>query len=165
MSIRLAALTVYDGREIYEMLQRVGACENEFKNTAHGLTYEQYKSWLVEQSDWDRGNNLPEGYVAQSVFWLFDDDKPIGIGKIRHELNENSRTVGGNIGYAIDPLHRGKGYATLLLGELIKKAKELNIEEILLSVEKYNPASKRVIEKNGGRLLFENDARWFFTFE
>ena len=165
MSIKLVKLSVDDGNDIYELLQRIGACENEFKNTAHGLTYEQYKEWLKQQSDWDMGMNLPKGYVAQSIYWLYDSGIPIGIGKIRHELNDNSRKIGGNIGYAIDPIQRGKGYATRLLGELVKKAKELNIKEILLSVEKYNPASKRVIEKNGGRLINENDSRWFFSFE
>ncbi|MCR5226394.1 MAG: GNAT family N-acetyltransferase [Eubacterium sp.] len=165
MSIRLVDLSLEDGRDIYEMLQRIGACENEFKNTAHDLSFDEYKDWLKEQYDWARGVNLPQGYVPQSIFWLFDDDVPVGMGKIRHELNENSRRIGGNIGYAVDPGYRGKGYATFLLGKLINKAKELKIEEILLSVEKYNPASRRVIEKNGGRFLYENDERWFFTFE
>ena len=59
MSIKLVKLSVDDGNDIYELLQRIGACENEFKNTAHGLTYEQYKEWLKQQSDWDMGMNLP----------------------------------------------------------------------------------------------------------
>ena len=165
MAVHLEKLSVDDGQAIYDMLQRIGACENEFKNTAHGLTYDEYKEWLKEQADWAKGLNLPEGYVAQSVFWLFDGDVPVGFGKVRHKLNSNSRKIGGNIGYAIDPLYRGNGYATVLLGWLVEKARELNVGETLLSVEKYNPASKRVIEKNGGRLIDENSERWFFTFD
>lgn len=164
MTIRLKQLHCDDGFDIYSMLQRIGPCENEFKNTAHGLNYQQYKEWLKQQDDWSMGLNLPDGYVAQTIFWLFDDNQPVGIGKIRHELNNHSRMIGGNIGYAIDPKCRGRGYATKLLEMLIVKAKELGVKEILLSVEKYNPSSKRVIEKNGGELIRENDERWFFSF-
>ena len=163
--VKLRQLSIDDSVDIFKMLQRIGPCENEFKNTAHGLTYEEYKAWLVQQDDWSKGVNLPEGYVAQTIFWLFDDDKPVGIGKIRHELTCHSRTIGGNIGYAIDPVSRGKGYATKLLELLILKAREIGVLETLLSVEKYNPASKRVIEKAGGKQINENDDRWFFTFD
>ena len=107
---------------------------------------------------------MPDGYVPQTIFWLYDDEQPVGVGKIRHALNDNSRKIGGNIGYAIDPMFRGKGYATHLLSLLVIKARAMNISELLLSVEKYNPASKRVIEKCGGKLIRENDERWFFEF-
>ena len=158
-------LSVSDGKDVYGMLQRIGPCENEFKNTAAGLTFDEFKTWLQRQDAWSRGQDLPEGYAPQTVFWLYDDDVPVGIGKIRHSLNENSRKAGGNIGYAIDPQYRGRGYATALLSELIKQADSLGIKEKLLSVEKYNPASKRVIEKCGGEPAYENEERWFFRFK
>ena len=132
--IELKQLSTKDGLKVFEMLQRIGSCENEFKNTAHGLTYDEYKVWLVQQDDWSKGANLPEGYVAQTIYWLIDEDNPVGIGKIRHELNCQL------------------------------KAREIGVLELLLSVEKYNPASKKVIEKNGGKLINENEDRWFFTF-
>ena len=160
--IQLRKLSLNDGRNIYEMLQRIGPCENEFKNTANGLSFDEFSLWLKEQDSWSGGENLPEGFVPQTVFWLFDDDIPVGMGKIRHCLTERSRSAGGNIGYAIDPLQRGKGYATHLLTALSLKADELGIKEKLLSVEKYNPASKRVVEKCGGILVSENNERWYF---
>lgn len=163
-NVYLSKLSFDDNSLIYEMLQRIGKCENEFKNTANGLPYDQFKNWLKQQDDWSKGQNLPAGYVPQSIYWLYCDDIPVGIGKIRHSLNDNSRLVGGNIGYAIDPLYRGRGYATQLLSLLIKKAKELEIQELLLTVEKYNPASKRVIEKAGGIMIKETIERWYFSF-
>lgn len=163
--IFLVKLNIHDDINIYHMLQRIGSNENEFKNTAHGLNYDEFKSWLIKQDDWSKGQNLPEGYVAQTIYWLYDGKVPVGIGKIRHELNDHSRLIGGNIGYAIDPDYRGRGYATILLRYLIIEARKLGIKEKLLSVEKYNPASRRVIEKNGGRMIGENENRWFFTFD
>ncbi len=156
-------LSVNDREDVYQMLQRIGKNENEFKNTAWGLSELEFKDWLVEQHNWSIGEGLPNGYVPQTIFWLYNGDTPVGIGKIRHELNEYSRRIGGNIGYAIDPLQRGKGYASILLRLLTEEADRMNITERLLTVEKYNPASKRVIEKCGGVIINENEERWFFS--
>ena len=161
--LSLIQLSPCDGEDIYEMLQRIGMNENSFKNTAHGLTYIEFKEWLIEQDAWSRGVLLPETYVAQTVFWLFDCNVPVGYGKIRHSLNDFSRNNGGNIGFAIDPLQRGKGYATILLHELIIKADELGVLEKLLTVDKGNIASRKVIEKNGGILVKENEYRWYYS--
>ena len=40
----------------------------------------------------------------------------------------------------------------------------MKIEEIMLTVDKYNYASKKVIEKNGGKLFDENEKKWYFKF-
>ena len=155
-------LTIYDGRDVFDMLKRIGRDENHFQNPVHDMDYKQYKAWLIEQDDWSNERNLPNGYVGQTSFWMYVDNQPVAFGKIRHKLNESSRTIGGNIGYAVDPIHRGKGYATVILKELISIANQMGIEEKLLSVEKYNYASKKVIEKNGGYVFDENDLRWYF---
>ena len=165
MLARLVSLSINDGMDVYEMLQRIGPCENKFKNTAHGLTREEFRAWLRQQFDWSEGRNLPEGFVAQSVYWFYDGEVPVGIGKIRHELTENSKNIGGNIGYAIDPRYRGKGYGSVFVKQLVAKAKELGVNDILFTIEKYNPASRRVVEKSGGRLIRENEERWFYSFE
>ena len=162
-SVYLKKLTINDDRQVYDMLQRIAPHENEFVNSAYGLSFQEYQKWLIEQEAWSRGESLPKGFVAQSIYWLYEKKIPVGIGKIRHELTEQSRKKGGNIGYAIDPLYRGEGYATLLLSLLLLEANSLGIDNILLTVEKNNPASRRVIEKNGGKIIRENQYRWFFT--
>ena len=160
----LKQLSVSDGMDIYKMLQHISAVENEFKNPVKEMTYDEYKQWLKQQDDWSRGENLPDGYVGQTCFWLFDNGVPVGFGKIRHSLTEQSKQIGGNIGYAISSDYRGKGYGSILLKKLLESADNMNIDEKLLTVEKYNYASKRVIEKNGGKLIKENEYRWFFEF-
>lgn len=161
----LRQLSPLDGEIIFEMLQGIGVEENAFTNPVKGMCYEDFVVWLVQQDHWSKGEGLPQGYVGQTIFWLFDNDTPVGIGKIRHALTEHSRKIGGNIGYAISDKYRGKGYGTIILKLLLEKAKEMNVKEKLLTVEKINPASKRVIEKNGGRLIDENEERWFFSFD
>lgn len=163
-SIVLIQLSLYDGMAFYDMLQHIGKDENAFTNPVCGMSYEEYKEWLKQQDDWSRGENLPIGYVGQTVFWLMDGETPVGIGKIRHSLTESSRAFGGNIGYAISSEYRGRGYGSVLLKELLRKADEMGVAEKILTVEKYNYASKKVIENNGGKLYDENELRWYFEF-
>ncbi|MBQ2176965.1 MAG: GNAT family N-acetyltransferase [Alphaproteobacteria bacterium] len=158
-------LSVLDGEDVYQMLQTIGENENAFTNPVNGMNFVCFKQWLVQQYEWSLEKNLPIGYVGQTIFWLYDNETPVGIGKIRHALTEHSRKIGGNIGYAISDKYREKGYGTIILKLLLEKAREMNVKEKLLTVEKINPASRRVIEKNGGRLIDENEERWFFSFD
>lgn len=163
--IHLCQLSPLDGKNVYEMLQNIGFEENAFTNPVNGMSYENFENWLVQQDKWSRSEELPQGYVGQTIFWLYDNSIPVGIGKIRHALTDHSRRIGGNIGYAISSTYRGKGYGTIMLELLLDKAKEMNLKETLLTVEKNNLASKRVIEKNGGKLIDETAERWFFSFD
>ena len=147
------------------MLQTIGSEENEFHNEAYGLSFEEFKSWLKKQFEWSNGIGLPEGYVKQWIFWMYVNGRPVGFGKLREKLTEQSRIIGGNIGYAISASERGKGYGTVLFGLLLKKAKENKIKTVMSTVEKKNPISKRVQETNGGILIQENDQRWYFSFD
>ena len=160
----LQQLTVSDGMDVYNMLQHIDEEENAFRNPVKGMSFDEYKRWLIQQDAWSKGEQLPLGYVAQTCYWLIIDGKPVGFGKIRHAITPASRQKGGNIGYAISSEYRGKGLGTLLLSLLLKKASEMKITEILLTVEKYNVASKKVVEKNGGHLVAENQDRFFFVF-
>ena len=160
--IRLQKLSTNDGMDVFEMLKGIGSVEKSFTNPTYKMNYTEFQDWLLQQVLWDQGVMLPEGYVAQSIYWLYDDETPVGMGKIRHELTENSRKKGGNIGYAISHSYRGKGYGSVLLKLLLEEAKRIGVNEILLTIDKNNEASKSVCEKNGGVLFDENTERWFY---
>ena len=164
-SVELLQLSPEDGMEVYEMLQRLGPSENAFNNEVNGMTYEEYKDWLIERDAWSRGELLPDGYVKQWIYWLVAEGRPVGFGKLRERATEHSRLFGGNIGFAVDPLARGKGYGSKLFALLLEKAKEKGIHEVFSTVEKYNYRSKHVHEKCGGKLVKEDDVRWYFIFE
>ncbi|WP_208919150.1 GNAT family N-acetyltransferase [Paenibacillus uliginis] len=73
---------------------------------------------------------------------------------------------GGHIGFVIRPSERSKGYGKLLLKELLDKAKEKQISEVLLTCDEDNAASRRIIESNGGRLKDIHDGSckyWIMT--
>lgn len=88
--------------------------------------------------------------VPNIQYWLVEGDKYIGHGNYRPTLNENLEFRGGNIGYAIRPTERKKGYATLIMQKLIEKAKADGLKELLITSDSDNMASIGVIEKVGG---------------
>lgn len=75
----------------------------------------------------------------------------VGIIDIRHYLNEK-HYYSGHIGYSIRPNLRCKGYGTEILRLGIEKAKDINLEKLLISCKKSNIASQKVIERNNGIL-------------
>ncbi len=162
--IQLRKLSKNDGEDVFQMLKGIKASENSFTNPTYDMSFSDFQKWLVLQEQWDKGEGLPVGYVAQTVYWLYKDSIPIGIGKIRHSLTPASRKNGGNIGYAISLPYRGKGYGTEILRLLLIEAKNIGVKEIILTIDKGNIASRRVCENNRGVLFFDDDDRWFFRF-
>lgn len=163
--VQLKMLSKDDGIEIFTMLKGIKKIENSYTNPTFDMTFSEFKEWLEIQEQWSRGEKLPKGYVPQTIYWLYDGNTPVGMGKIRHYLTECSRKNGGNIGYAISSQYRGRGYGSTFLNLLLNEAKRIRIGEILLTVDKNNEASRKVCEKNGGILFDENSERWFFKFE
>ncbi len=103
------------------------------------------------------GKNLPEGYVPQTTLWLIDHEEYIGTVRIRHELNEYLKKIGGHIGYEIKPAERRKGYGSEILRRSLPHAKELGLERVLLTCDSTNLGSRKIIEANGG--VFEKEAQ------
>ncbi|HZH97657.1 MAG TPA: hypothetical protein VEX38_01685, partial [Fimbriimonadaceae bacterium] len=69
------------------------------------------------------GENLPEGIVQQTVFWLVDEaDQIHGELRLRHRLNDALLQEGGHIGYVIRTSSRRKGYGRLILRLGLEKA-------------------------------------------
>lgn len=159
----LRALTAGDGRDVYEMLQEIGADENGYINCVQGMSYEDYRAWLAECLSYDLPENRPDWMVAQSTFWLYEDDRPVGVGKIRHALTDALRESGGHIGYAIRRSARGQGYGTHLLPLLLTECRKLGLSRVLLTAHADNVPSRRIIERAGGVLEKENGERtWYW---
>ena len=113
-----------------------------------------FADYVEKKQSESRGENLPEGYVPATTYWLVDGDKYIGGVSVRHELNKNLKNIGGHIGYDIRPSERGKGYGSKVLELGLQKAKELGVARVLVTCSVTNIASRKIIEKNGG--IFEN---------
>lgn len=154
---KLQKLSPSDGKEIYDMLQKIPREENSFQNGYHGMSFEEYKAELKDRYDESLGVNLKPDRVPQTTYWFYVDDKPVGFIKIRHYLNDRLKEIGGHIGYTIAPEFRAKGYATKMLELALIEAKKMGIDKILITCDKDNSASRRVVEKNGGVLESEEE--------
>lgn len=152
MRIELRECSVNDGYEILEMLREIGRGENGFENSVYNIRDEEFRGVIHSWIDASRGIGLRPDHVPQTVYWLYADDRPVGIAKLRSYLNDRLRSHGGHIGYCIRPSERKKGYGTIILGEVLKKASEMKIPRALITCNDDNTASRRVIEKNGGIL-------------
>ena len=111
-----------------------------------------FESYVEREKSQARGENLPEGYVPQTTYWLIDGEEFIGGVRIRHSLNERLKQIGGHIGYNIRPSKRRQGYGSNILQLSLLKAKELGIDRVLLTCDVNNEPSRKIIERNGGFL-------------
>lgn len=59
----------------------------------------------------------------------------------------------GHIGYAVPPWRQGLGHATRALALVLPLAREVGLTWVELTTQAENPASQRVVAKNGGRVV------------
>ncbi len=109
---------------------------------------------IIERAySFERGIDMPAGYVKETLFWLIDGERFIGQIGIRHELTEHLLRYGGNIGYEIRYSECKKGYCTKMLALALDYCKtELRLPKVLITCDDDNVGSAKVIENNGGVL-------------
>ena len=108
-----------------------------------------FSSYIAKLDAESKGIDLLEGRVPQTTYWLIDNDEFIGRVRIRHSLNDTLMKIGGHIGYDIRPSQRKKGYGKAILRLALPLAKELGIDNALITCDVTNIASRKVIEANG----------------
>lgn len=96
------------------------------------------------------GENVPD-----SQYFLMQGDRILGSCRIRHWLTPALREEGGHIGYDVRPSERGKGYATAMLGMALEICRGMGLQRVMVTCDKDNVASARVIQKNAGVLESE----------
>lgn len=121
---------------------------------------ESYEEWLSSMTRNTDPKTVNENWVVTDTFFAVrnSDGRIVGIIDLRHTLNDFLKDL-GNCGYSVRPSERKKGYATEMLYQLLQIAREANLKELHISVEKENTASIKVIQKNGG--IYERS----FSFE
>ena len=106
-----------------------------------------------------RASAMPDGWglVPETVLWWVDGNTFLGRMSIRHALTESLRRKGGHIGYEVRPSARRQRNGAAMLGAALPFARGLGIDPALVTCDKANLASRRIIESAGGELWGELD--------
>jgi len=150
--LSLVAASAIPPRDLAEMLLELGGGENGFGGTPFGsgeMTLGEYLDYCVNQSD---PTFVPDHRVPQTIFWIVEDARAVGMLRMRHQLNEALQVKGGHIGYYVRPSARGRGFATEALRQALPMLARHGVTKALLSTDPDNVASIRVIQANGGVL-------------
>lgn len=107
-----------------------------------------FDSFLKKLEQNNKG--LVSGRLPQTKYWCIDGNKYIGDINYRPVLNKTFEFRGGNIGYSVRPSERRKGYALMMLKEILGKARTDGLSSVMLSCDSSNVGSKKVIEGAGG---------------
>jgi predicted acetyltransferase len=102
--------------------------------------------------------------LPDRVRWIFAADRPgepfVGAINLRWQEDEKGRPIEalpahvlGHVGYSVLPRFAGNGYATAALAGMLQEAREVGLPRLVITCDAGNLASRRIIEKNGGRLL------------
>lgn len=104
----------------------------------------------------------PPGWVPATHLWYVDGVEFLGRLSIRHRLTPWLLDYGGHIGYDVRPSARRRGHATAMLRAALPWCRDLGIEPVLVTCDLDNVASRKVIERNGGRLEDQRDGKLRF---
>lgn len=161
--MELRKINIRDADAQWEYTTALPADENGLTNPYHGVSFEEYtEKVLTALISYEHPVNMPDWFVPESYYYLWDEDLLVGEFRIRHYLTDALRTGAGHIGYSIAKSARGKGYGTEGLRLTVQIAKEIIPEdEIYLRVNKDNIASRKVMIKNGAYLAGEDDSHLF----
>ncbi len=136
--------------------------ENSFINEYNNISREDFNKAIETIIAQSKGLQLPEGYVPQTIYYLWNDDIIVGEFHIRHYLCESLINGAGHIGYYIAPEYRKRGYATQGLRLALSIAENIIPEdEIYLRTDKYNTASLKVMFSNGGYIHHEDEIKYY----
>ncbi|MET7518717.1 GNAT family N-acetyltransferase [Streptomyces sp. NPDC005480] len=86
--------------------------------------------------------------VECTTLWYVDGDTYLGRLAIRHRLTA-AWLRDGHIGYDVRPGARGRGHATAMLRAALPLAAHLGVDPALITCDRDNAASRRVIESSG----------------
>lgn len=161
--MELRKINTRDALAQWEYTTALPENENGLKNPHHGVSYEEYtERVLPELMSFENPVDMPEWFVPETYYYLWDGDRLVGEFRIRHYLTDALRNGAGHIGYSVKKDCRGKGYGTAGLALTLAIAKTIIPEdEICLRVNKDNIASRTVMIRNGAYQAGEDEEHFF----
>ena len=160
--VELRKMNLMDVEQQWKYVTALPADENGLTNPYEGVSFEEYKSTVLpELMMHENPVNMPDWFVPETYYYLWDDQVLVGEFRIRHNLTEVLKTGAGHIGYSIKKEYRSKGYGTKGLSMVLDLAREIVPEdEIYLRVLKSNIPSFKAISHNGAYIAGEDETHY-----
>lgn len=119
---------------------------------------ETAEEWFREIERYSNASTCPTDKVPSYTYIALrlSDNRIVGIFDLRHHINHPVLSLwGGHIGYSVRPNERRKGYGKEMLRLVLKEARALGLERVMITCYSDNIASEKTIIANGG--VFEKD--------
>lgn len=160
--LELRKMNLQDIKEQWEYVTALPKDENGLTNPYEGITFEEYEvTVLPELMMYENPVGMPEWFVPETYYYLWDEQVLVGEYRIRHYLTEALKIGAGHIGYSIKKEFRGRGYGSKGLALALELAREIVPEdEIYLRVLKSNIPSFKAISSNGAYIAGEDETHY-----
>ena len=147
----------------WEYVTALPADENGLTNKYNGISFEEYRDVVLpEMMMYETPVDMPEWFVPESFFYLWDGNDIVGEFRIRHYLTETLKMGAGHIGYSVKKEFRGRGYGTKGLALTIDVARKIIVEdEIYFRVMKNNIPSFKAISNNGAYIAADDNTYYY----
>ncbi|MBP3327769.1 MAG: GNAT family N-acetyltransferase [Clostridia bacterium] len=132
--------------------------EGGFDGCSGLQNYTSAEEWLKYLATMENEETCPEGRTPSDAYIAVrtTDNRIVGIIDLRRHINHPILSLwGGHMGYTVRPSERNKGYAKEILRLNLYNCRDRGIGKILLTCNKNNIASEKVIIANGG--VFEKE--------
>ncbi len=146
----LRELALEEPQEVFDLIADVNGEEAGFMMDKVSL--EDFSEFLQNRHGEAQGIDLKPGRVAQTIYWFYAKERPIGVIKVRRTLTEHLLKRGGNIGYYIRKDSRRLGYGREMLKLCLEILRGEGMEKVLITCDEDNEGSQGVITSNGGVL-------------
>jgi len=163
----LRKMNYEDAVEQWKYVTALPADENGLTNQYEGVSFGEYRDRVLpELMMHEHPVNMPDWFVPETYYYLWDENILVGEYRIRHYLTDTLRMGAGHIGYSIKKDFRRKGYGTKGLTLTLAVARKIvPEEEIYLRVLKSNTASFKVICGNGGYIAGEDGTHYLMRIK
>ncbi len=169
MILTIETLSVQPNQALQTYLSNVDRLEGGFSNPADKsdlLNEHAFIAWLQRMDNHAHGIDLPAGFVNQTLYFFKNDDRYVGIGKLRHRLTPALYVDGGHIAYGGVPHElRGHGIGTEMLHLLLIEAQQLAIQTPRATTTLNNFASQHILQATGFTQVGKNKKHLIFELQ
>ena len=142
-----------DREQVMAYREEFLAIDSRMDGTCALNEYDDFDAWLANVRAYSAPETTPAGKVPATQYLALDENEHlVGMVNLRHCLNDYLLEFGGHIGYSVRPADRKNGYAIQMLKLALDEAKALGLDRVRIACDRYNIASAKTIQANGGVL-------------